>query len=199
MTSPVLDLVVEKWKRQHQGQPNWVQHYWDSRSLPSRGLVIEGLRSLEPWGSLAELGCNSGPMLAEIQSAFPETHVAGIEPNLVAARAAQSYLGERVPIFYGSLQEWLADEPLVDVLVTHYTLAYIAPSQLRPILADMCHSAKRGLVLAEPMGPEALIWEFPEWRHDYVTVLQSLGLTDFTTAPVEGVGNLNAILVARCS
>ena len=193
----ITDLVVEKWKRQHQGQPEWTRHYWESRSLPSRALVISGLQGLQPWRSLAELGCNSGPMLSEIQSAYPRATLIGVEPNIVAARAAQVYLGSGTPIFHGTLQEWLDTASPVDVLVTHYTLAYISPSQIRPVLANMLQIANKGLVIAEPMGEEALIWEFPEWRHDYVKHLSSLGITEFSGAGVEGVGNLNGVLVAR--
>ena len=193
----VIDYVQEKWKRQHGADPGaWIKHYQDSTGLPSRQAVLAGLRHLQPWGSLCELGCHAGPMLGMIAEEFPTAGLTGVEVNPVAAQAAKRNVPQ-ANIALERLQEWLDRDEHVDVIVTHYTLAYVAPESIRPILAQCCRVAKRGLVLAEPMGDEGLIWAFPEWRHDYVRHLTSLGLKDFTGASVEGVGNLNGVLAVR--
>ena len=191
-----MSMALEKWKHQHLSRPDWAEMYFASQGLPSRSLVLAGLKWIEPWTSLAELGCNSGPMLQVIHQAYGQAHLTGVEPNHIALDAAKTSCPYLNP-YLGSLQEWLSTEPTVDVLVSHYTLAYLSPEEIRPILAQMCSVAKRGLVLAEPMGEEKLIWSWPEWSHDYLGHLISLGKEEFAEAPVSGVGNLNSVLACR--
>lgn len=187
--------VLDRWKAQHLSRPDWAEHYFQTQDLPSRALVLEALSWMQPWETVVELGCNSGPMLAMIQQSFPRAGIRGVEPNAVAAQACHDRLS--LPVAVESLEDWLQGPERADVLVTHYTLAYISPEQIRPILALMAAKAKRGVVIAEPMGEEQLIWSFPEWSHDYGTHLISLGKDDFWAANVAGVGNLNGVVGVR--
>lgn len=198
--SSLSALALTRWKHQHLASESpeiWLEGYRASGKLPSRSVVLEGLAWCQPWESLVELGCNAGPMLSLIRETWPQAGLIGIEPNPVAGQRAREILGEDIQITETSLQEWLESEHSPDVIVTHYTLAYLPPEEIRPVLAQMCRSARRGLVLAEPMGQEQLIWTYPEWSHDYVGHLISLDKTDIVFQEITGVGNLNGVLACR--
>ena len=190
-------LASARWSQQHTMMPDWTEHYWASRSHPSRQVVIEALRELGPWSTLVELGCNAGPMLAQIHEAFPGAHLEGVEINARAAEAC----GYNVPtarVHLADLMAWLPhqDANSYDVLVTHYTLAYVAPGDL-PAVLSQCLRVAKTLVLAEPLGQERLLYGYPEWSHDYPRELFSQGSVIRVTPVDPPEGNLNAVVSAR--
>lgn len=192
-------VAEQHWSKQHENYgPGWCDLYWDSRGLVSRQAVLEQLRLLPEWRTLVELGCHSGPMLGVIAPAFPRASLTGVEVNPVAAEAARKNVPTANIITEG-MCSWIEKQPdkSTDVLVTHYTLAYVSPVDLRAMLWHVMRVAKH-CVLAEPMvlaeRDAGLVHGFPEWRHAYGTVLEALG-HEYRVIPCPPVGNLNAVLV----
>lgn len=191
--------VAAKWSRQHESYgPGWAENYWRTRGEPSREAVVQGLKRLSPWTSLVELGCNAGPQLAAIRGAFPEASLGGIDVNPQAISAAhQNVPDARCEV--RSLWDWLPAQPAasIDVIVTHYTLAYVSPEDIQAILAQMARATRVGLVIAEPTGPECMVYAYPEWQHPYPELLKDLGVQRAEAAPVEPPnGHLNAVTTA---
>ena len=174
-------LTAAKWAKQHEAYgPGWTENYWRTREDPSRVAVVEALTTLPPWTTLVEIGCNAGPQLHLIAKTFLGKQLYGIDVNPVALQAGRQNVSSAT-FTEASLWEWL---PLQtgrawDVLISHYTLAYVAPEDLSAILAQCLRVAKCGLVLAEPTAlpgaPLGLVWSYPEWRHPYMETLESLG------------------------
>lgn len=189
------------WAVQHQNYgPGWAESYWSSRVLPSRQAVLDVLARLKPpWKTLVELGCNSGPMLARIAEAFPDAKLAGIEVNQTAAEAAAKNL-PGATILRAGMTEWIQAQPeqSFDVLVTHYTLAYVAPQDIEAMIWH-CRRVACHVVLAEPTTlstdtPAGLIYAFPEWRHDYAKIAKTQKAKSAVAPLAEPVGHLNAVV-----
>ena len=152
--------------------------YWGATAQPHRAALINRLRKLPAFESIRELGCCAGTNLAMIRQQFPYVAIEGIELSSEATAFAQDKLGKdpltRV-ICQDILQcsyDWEPDE--ADVVFTCYTLAYVAPENILALLASILRSARKAVVLVEPMyGP---IGRMPvhytcEWRHDYAALI----------------------------
>ncbi len=184
-------LATAKWQIQDRSRPDWIEHYQQSRNLPSRDAVLGVLETLEPFHSLLELGCHAGPMLDRVRERFPSVALFGVEANAKAAAACPFQCRNM------DLMEYLPTQPrnAADIILTHYTLAYISLRDLPGVLAQCVRIAGKAIVLAEPTGPERLVYDYPEWRHDYPGLLRSLGLK-VTEQIIDGPGHMNAITVA---
>jgi hypothetical protein len=77
----------------------------------------------------------------------------------------------------------------VDVVVSCYSLAYVAPDDLNGLLAAMVRSARVGIILIEPMmGEPCMMYAaggMIEWRHDYVNRLSRILTTDRRPATLD--------------
>lgn len=187
--------ATQKWSQQDKSfGPGWADHYWQTQGLDSRGKVVEALHGFQ-WKTLVELGCNAGPMLARIKTEFPEAELGGIECNEVAVKAAQK---QGLNVVVNDLMTWLPSCPPAewDVILTHYTLAYISPEDLHAVLWQMKRIAKVGVVIAEPTGPQRMVYEYPEWAHPYPALLRRLGMKVSEIKVDEQSGHLNQVTVA---
>lgn len=185
-------LATARWQIQHQSRSDWVEHYNKSKDRPSRGAVLTVLDTLQPWTYLLELGSHAGVMLKRIHDQWPNASVQGVEVNYEAARESQ------VPVAFGSFMDWLPKQPRNswDIVLTHYALAYVSPDDIRSVLYQCSRIAKKALVFAEPTGPERLIFEYPEWSHDYPALLSDMGFK-VHIVPLNDTGDyMNAITVA---
>lgn len=192
-------MASEKWAEQHTKKAGWADHYFGSRDLLSRSAVLDALREFE-WHSLLEVGCNSGPMLRRVLDEFPARQVTGMDVNPVAIEAAQRLVPEGTYLCADLMKWFPSQDEQWDIVMTHYTLAYVAPPDLKAVLMRMAQTARKGLVMAEPTaGPgarEGLTYPYPEWRHNYVRAFRSLGLTAEVT-PFDPIGRLNAVVTVR--
>lgn len=190
-------FIAGKWRLQHEEAPStveWLDHYWQSRGWESRDVVLEAVAKLAPT-SVLEIGCHVGPMLDRIHERFPEITLHGIDVNQPALDSAR----QRLPGTFtcADFMSWLPQQPArsVDVVLSHYTLAYAAPGDIKAVLSQMHRLARRGVIIAEPMGPEKIIHSYPEWQHPYPQYLQDLGLVPFQLYPlVKGELKLNYVL-----
>lgn len=196
------------WATRHESRPDWARHYWESTGLPHRQIVLDVLADLPPWDSLLELGCNAGPNLRLIGQAWPLAELVGLDVNPAALEEARTQRRQgalsRVALLQGTIPDDLMGWPTgsVDVVLSVYALAYVAPADLTRTLFEAQRIARQALVLAEPMPtPEAPAGLIPdagrlEWRHDYATPLTAWGHR-VTVRPVPPVDALNACLLAE--
>lgn len=164
--------------------PEWCQTYMQSVDQPHRQVILGCLHALPRFETVLEVGCHAGPNLRLMRTAFPEVRLAGIELSEQAtACARRMFLGDdHVIIHQGNLLDWLPRLPSdsVDVLLSCYTLAYVAPEDLPALAAEMLRVARVGIVLAEPMGwvtrhgGRVAGLHYAEWVHDYFGLFWSL-------------------------
>ena len=179
--------VSESYWRGRSGE-DWLDTYWNAHRTPRRDVIIEALRTT--FGaptSVLDIGCNAGPTLRRIAAEFPSCRLAGFDVNADAVEGARQRLAAigaapelRVGSFYDVLPATPTDS--VDVVISSFALAYVPPSRLPAVLADIVRIASRGAVLAEPHafepGRRAGVLTVPwhDWRHDYASACAELGI-----------------------
>lgn len=193
---------------------NWISNY--QRSLDARhrrqiSAIVDELGA----ETLFEVGCHCGPNLVRVATDLPHIQAMGIDASVEAVTAGRAWvtqlaLADRVQLTAQRFPEGTQGTPsgFADVVLSCYTLAYIAPSDLDAALYEMGRLASRALILAEPMPLPGQALEpihrmngYNEWAHDYQAALEWIGnLRGVKTRilPVEpAVDRLSAILVVE--
>lgn len=194
----------------------WVATYQQSLQARHRTLLVELIRGLAP-ESVLEVGCHCGPNLIRLCETFPNLIGSGVDANAEAIDAGRQWafsrgLDARTEFQCGRIPEatQMLPDRAVDVVVSCYALAYVAPADLDAVLYEVGRLARHAVVLLEPMrvGPQPTdtrsLSGYTEWAHDYQASIQWVGtLRGVTTAltPIQPpVDRLNAALVIRrCS
>ena len=176
------------------------QASWDSWRAPHRREILETLDLLAPFDSLYEVGCQAGPNLRLIQNSHPGVRLGGSEPCPMAASWAFQQLGCRID---ATALPDMAPGAEADIVLSCYTLAYLAPDEIGAALRNMAAAARRAIILLEPMAwggfaacqcrAEPLV----EWRHQYHELIADIGWRIAWAWPIMApVQNANAILIA---
>lgn len=205
--------------------------YWATRGAGYRGLLASMLAPLAPFQSLLEIGSHSGPNLWAIRQQWPLVHLIGLEPSEACAKygqcAAVAEALERlspaerqafdrraassgevpsvgVDFFVGSAPSGLGVFTSIDVVVSCFTLAYLSDQDLQATLAAVVATAKRGVLLVEPMAtetePGGVVTDVrvPYTRHDYRGWFTAHAPTwHVDVLPFPGPQGLNRALRAR--
>ena len=194
---------------------NWVATYQKSLQSRHRDVIVQAVRSVPDVTSVLEVGSHCGPNLIRIAQACPGIgQLTGIDVNTEAVTAGNRWvsslgLSERIALIDGRVPDKTSELPdgCVDVVLSCYALAYIAPADLDAVLYEMGRLAKRALVLAEPMtqGTEpsrakASLSDYREWAHNYQAASRWINTwrgcqlrVETVTPPVD---QLSAVLVA---
>lgn len=150
------------------------QQYWAATSQPHRHALLRALHRFPRFGSVHEIGCAVGTNLRLIREAFPWAAVSGSDVNEGAIEFARA----RLPFAHVYRRDALADVTAmaprsVDVIVTCYALAYVAPTDISSVITGAINAAREGLLFVEPSGSGALFPGLPmaEWGHSYLHVL----------------------------
>lgn len=185
--------------------PERLTAYLDTVDRPDRQAVLDALATIPDVTTVVELGCHCGPLLRRLVDAGYAA--SGVDANYAAVKVAQfngliAVVGT-VPDVFARL-----DGP-VDVIVTSYCLAYLAPEELDRTLRASLQIARRGLVFAEPMvdGRTVELAEdrgYVEWHHDVMAALfaahaavgQDRAITA-TRLPLASNTGMNGIVVAQ--
>jgi ubiquinone/menaquinone biosynthesis C-methylase UbiE len=210
--------AAEWWARPRgQTNANWVETYQRSLKAPHRDAIVTAMQALSGVTSVLEVGSHCGPNLFRLASELPYLEqLTGVDVNADAiaagARWAQSRgLSERVHFDVGRVPDVTSALPdsCVDVVLSCYALAYIAPADLDGVLYEMGRLARRAMVLAEPMTnqPKAdggATWGgYAEWAHNYQAAIRWIGtMRGMTIRRIDvtpPVDRLNGILVAERS
>jgi SAM-dependent methyltransferase len=191
------------WATRHEtAEPGWAERYWESAWAPHRDALVKAVAELWPFGSLLEVGCNAGPNLVRFAARWPDVTYHGLDANAQALSMARAH-GVPAVLREGTVPADLDTLPIVDVVVTCYALAYVAPEDLARVLYGLSVHARRGLVLAEPMltGLSAMVGPGPEWAHDYATEItrQGWALTRMVRRPVPRADRLDSLLLLEAA
>lgn len=206
--------AAASWWAKPRGETNaaWIANYQNSLNSRHRTVLVETVRGLEGVTSVLEVGSHCGPNLVRLAKDLPGlTQLTGVDVNAEAVAAGQGWmhrlgLDERVQLVQGRIPD--ATQSLasgcVDVVLSCYALAYIAPADLDGVLYEMGRLARRAVILAEPMSggiprPPSLS-DYQEWAHDYQSASKWLATwrgTRIGFVPVSPpVDRLERVLVA---
>lgn len=155
--------------------------YWGAGGQPHRQAMLAAMRVMPRFESLREIGCCAGTNINLIRQAFPWIAIEGTELSVEAATFAQDKFAKD-PYVRIVCSDLFTDAPLwedrgVDVMLSVYTLAYVAPSEIEDVLRHVLRAADKGVLLIEPMHgqPGRLPVTYTmEWRHDYVRLLNDI-------------------------
>lgn len=175
--------------------------------------MISGLVGSLGATSVLEVGCHCGPNLVRLATDHPQIEqLSGVDVSEEAIAAGTAWvqsagLSERIQLVTGRIPGESASLPdrCVDVVLSCYALAYIAPPDLDAVLWEMGRLARKAVILAEPMTDQpraesnAALTGYSEWAHNYRAASRWIGTwrdCTLTTHPVTPpVDRLSAILV----
>jgi SAM-dependent methyltransferase len=181
--------------------PPKLEVYRASGDEPHRDWAVAAVGLLTPHGRVLEVGCHCGPLLHRLVAAGYEA--SGLDINAGAVRAARAAgLDAMVGAVPHDLANYFDDE--LDVVVSSYCLAYIAPPDLPAVLNEMLRIAVKGLVIVEPMAGAGVVpavrqdSSYTEWRHDYFDALASatrpVRMTRYARGPF---ADINGVVVVQ--
>ena len=192
----------------------WIATYQKSLTSRHRDVILAAVQSVPDVTSVLEVGSHCGPNLMRIAQACPGVEqLTGVDINAEAASAGAQWadrlgLSERIAFQVGRVPDLTSALPdgCVDVVLSCYALAYIAPRDLDAVLYEMGRLARRAVILAEPMthtGPattKVSFSEYHEWAHNYRDASRWLNTWHGSTIRIEPVSppvdHLRDVLVA---
>lgn len=160
----------------------WIANYQKSLRSHHRDVIVSVVQSVTGATSLLEVGSHCGPNLIRLAQSCPNLEqLTGVDVNAEAIEAGKRWtqslgLSERIALHHGRVPDLTSQLPdgCVDVVLSCYALAYIAPEDLDAVLYEMGRLAKTAIVLAEPMtvGNErgeikGSLSDYREWAHNY--------------------------------
>lgn len=191
---------------------NWIANYQRSLQTRHRTAIAAIVQALGA-STVLEVGCHCGPNLVRLAQADPALQAIGIDANAEAVAAGQAWVAaqgyaDRITLQVGRIPDALLATPsgVCDVVLSCYTLAYLAPADLDAALYELGRLARRAVVIAEPMrlgdGPQPVtraLTGYSEWTHDYQEATRWIGsfagMTRRIVPIVPPVDHLTAILV----
>lgn len=189
----------------------WIANYQTSVGHRHRTVISEIVQELGA-ATLLEVGCHCGPNLIRLAQDHPTLQCCGLDANADAIAAGKLWaakvgLTNRIELAPGRFPAATEKFPTggFDVVLSCYSLAYIAPADLDAALYEMGRVAKHAVILAEPQvfeGPATNRQSFggyAEWQHPYqatVPWIATLRNRSVRVVPVvPNVDALNAVLV----
>ena len=209
----IATIEAGNWWAQPRGAhaPDWILTYQRSLMAAHRTAIVEQVRGLQA-ETLLEVRCHCGPNLVRLGRECPDLHMLGVDISAEAIAAGRQWiasegLGNRVQLNAGRMPLITEQVPSqsVDVVLSCYTLAYLAPQDLDAVLWEIGRLASRAVILAEPMadaGPSVSLHHrqgYREWAHSYaesaqwVNTLRGWSVRSIAVEPP--VDHLNRILV----
>lgn len=190
---------------------HWIANYQKSVQSRHRSVISAIVGELGA-ATVLEVGCHCGPNLVRLAQDHPTLRGYGFDANAEAIAAGQQWaaragLRDRVEMVTGRFPTATEKFPTgsFDVVLSCYSLAYIAPADLDAALYEMGRVAKQAVILAEPhvdTGPATTRQSFggyAEWQHPYqmtIPWIATLRNRSVRVVPVDPpVDALRAVLV----
>lgn len=95
-----------------------------AKDHPHRQLILDVLKTLEPFAGVLEVGCNIGQNLERIQEVYPETQLAGIDVNQRAIETATQRFASPIMKVGDAVDIPFADKSF-DVVIYDAILMYV--------------------------------------------------------------------------
>lgn len=180
--------AAQWWARPRGAQAaDWIANYQNSLQARHRSIIAGIVKALNP-ATLLEVGCHCGPNLIRLTAELPTLFASGVDANADAIAAGEAWavragVSDRVELCTGLVPEATAGlkDGCVDVVLSCYSLAYIAPRDLDAVLYEIGRLATKAVVLAEPMvatGPATearSLSGYTEWAHAYADAVRWVG------------------------
>lgn len=167
---------------------HWIETYQHSLGSRHRTAILSAVQAIPDVKSVLEVGSHCGPNLMRLAQGCPRIEqLTGVEINAQAVEAGTRWaarlgFAERVAFQQGRVPDVTSSLPdaCVDVVLSCYALAYIAPTDLDAVLYEMGRLARKAIIVAEPMDrshPErmTLSSDYHEWTHDYIGASKWIG------------------------
>lgn len=201
------------WARPRANETQWIATYQQSVMARHRTQLVQVMQTLQPT-TVLEVGAHCGPNLVRLAQELPGIEqLSGVDVNAAAVAAGQAWvtrlgLDQRIELVTGRVPDMTQQlaSACVDVVMSCYALAYIAPSDLDEVLYEMGRLAKRAIVLAEPMTDaghsewNGALTGYQEWAHNYRLASRWLpswrGMVVRSEPVTPPVDRLNALLIA---
>lgn len=123
------------------------QEYISTWNHPHRFVISNALRSIN-WTSLMEVGCGSGPNLANILQHHKGKQVGGVDINPKAIEVAgKTFRGGMFKV--GSAEDILISDKGTDVILSDMTYVYVGPFKIRKYLKEARRVAREYVILCE--------------------------------------------------
>ncbi len=208
-------VEAAQWWAKSRGEQSaaWIANYQNSLTQRHRTTISQIVGELGVT-SVLEVGCHCGPNLVRIAQDHPQIEqCSGFDVNAEAIQAGVQWivakgLTERIQLVPGRMPEASRTLPdqCVDVVLSCYALAYIAPADLDGMLWEMGRLAKRAVIIAEPMTERPTsegnvsMSGYNEWAHNYQAASQWINTWRGTTLTMHSVtppvDRLRTMLVA---
>jgi methyltransferase family protein len=174
MPAPTTRTAQEFWLQPRTDEA-WAS-LWDKTEQPHRQMILQQFHLLNHFKSITEVGAQVGTNIRLLRRAFPWATVTGIELNPSAVAFARKQFADDSMVTF--VQGGLTDPtplPPTDVILTCYSLAYVAGEDILIALKRLLAAARVGLVIAEPQRQfiSQLVpgLHFPEWMHPFDALL----------------------------
>ena len=189
----------------------WIANYQASVGHRHRTVISQIVQELGAT-SLLEVGCHCGPNLIRLAQDHLTLQCYGLDANADSITAGQQWvaragLGDRVELKPGRFPVATEKFPTgaFDVVLSCYSLAYIAPVDLDAALYEIGRLATHAVILAEPQvfqgtaTTRQTLGGYAEWQHPYqatVPWIATLRHRRVRVVPVDPpVDALSAVLV----
>lgn len=213
--------LTEAWAGQHQVYPgdSWARDMWNSWLDPQRIVLVKAIQKVvETPSSILEVGCGSGPNLRLWRAQWPSADLTGVDVNDTALGWGQRQAAEEGwfwDAYRRRLTETEGDWGLLrhDVVVSCYTLTYLTPDEINPVLQQLLRLTRNALVIMEPMvahgtpeyhygGKPGGQRGYPEFWYDYPTRFKEIlkGTDQSVECSVEPMvphGHLNGVVTIK--
>lgn len=174
--------TTEQNKRYWEKRKGW-EEYLNTADHPHRYFISHILKQLN-WLSLIEIGCGSGPNLANIVKSIPNKQLGGVDINAEAIEICKrTFKGGHFKIC--SADNIMMTDKGTDIALSDMFLIYVGPFKIKRYLTELKRITRNNIVLVEYHSKSW--WKRQYLRifsgrhaYDYKKLLKEMGFYDVT-------------------
>lgn len=186
-----LPKTTSQWSRWWADRKcDWAHAYGSTVDHPHRHLIIDRLAKLQPFGSVFEFGCATGPNLVRVAKKWPHVVVGGCDVSHDAVEEAKCILPNGQFDVQSVLDSYWS-EGSSDIVMTDACLIYVSRKDIRKAIGEMYRMCRKGVVLSELHEPGLLErigirLSSGYCAHDYRRLLAEAGFHDISLTKING-------------
>ena len=157
------------------GEENWIEGYVLSLDHPHRGLIVNALKSVVPFGGVLEIGCNTGSNLIRVRELWPQNQLAGIDVNGECINIASEYIPGAI-LEVADYNDIPFKDKEFDILIADAVLLYANPDEIETVMNEIDRVTKKAVIMIERYA-DSLTGEIVGhvWGRDYKKLLEQKG------------------------
>lgn len=173
----VFGTVVEEIRWQGRDDA-WAERSLSHASLehPHRAFLLGHIARWEPFNTLLEVGCASGPNLFLLAKRYPDKAFFGAEINARGVRRGNAYARESG----ANVELWVAraddlsmfPDKSMDLVCSDSALICVGPDKIGKAVREMVRVARRGLILNEWHQEEREVVYCDHWIYNWRSLLK---------------------------